>query len=544
MAKHESAFKDNPNQREIAKKLGIPRSTLQHWINRKDSIDAEPEVKDFFESPAGTAFLHRLVIAAQFVITLLGPGSVRLVCQFLELSGLSAFIAASYGSQQKVSAAIEKATVDFGKKETENMAKDMKPKDIAVCPDETFHPETCLVAIEPESNFILLETYADGRKGSDWMKAMEDALIALPVTIIQAASDYGTGIVNYVKNLLGAHHSPDIFHIQYEVVKATSAALGSKVKAALKTLESASAAVNRCIDQQVAYQNKGSQPGRKPQFDRKIQNALKKEAEALQALEVARLHQKRLQEANRNLSNNYHPVNLETGELMDTQQVANLLNQSFNEIAIVANEIQLSASSIKKITKARKSVVDMLATISFFHFTIQAKIEALSLAPTVESAVLEHLIPAFYIRRVAQKAKTAEDRRRLQAKSAQMLAQLNSCDSPFSDLSKDEISVIENVAQECVGLFQRSSSCVEGRNGQLSLRHHGLHRLSNRKLSALTVVHNFFIKRKDETTAAERFFGKKPNDLFSFLLDEVDIPGRPAKKRFKPEVKTQLIAVG
>jgi hypothetical protein len=102
---------------------------------------------------------------------------------------------------------------------------------------------------------------------------------------------------------------------------------------------------------------------------------------------------------------------------MDTQQVANLLNQSFNEIAIVANEIQLSASSIKKITKARKSVVDMLDTISFFHFTIQAKIEALSLAPTVESAVLEHLIPASYIRRVAQKAKTAEDRRRLQAKS-------------------------------------------------------------------------------------------------------------------------------
>ncbi|BBO83378.1 hypothetical protein DSCO28_39440 [Desulfosarcina ovata subsp. sediminis] len=177
MAKHKSAFKDN--QREIAKQLGIPRSTLQHWMDRKDSIDAEPEVKAFFESPTGTAFLHRLVVAAQFVITLLGPGSVRLVCEFLELSGLSKFIAASYGSQQKVSVAIEQAIVDFGNKETNRMAKDMEPKDITACLDETFHPETCLVSIEPESNYILLETYADGRKGSDWMKAMEDALKAV-----------------------------------------------------------------------------------------------------------------------------------------------------------------------------------------------------------------------------------------------------------------------------------------------------------------------------------------------------------------------------
>ncbi|BBO91762.1 helix-turn-helix domain-containing protein [Desulfosarcina ovata] len=297
MAKHESALKDNTNQREIAKQLGIPRSTLQHWMDRKDSIDAEPEVKAFFESPTGTAFLHRLVVAAQFVITLLGPGSVRLVCEFLELSGLSKFIATSYGSQQKVSVAIEQATVDFGDKETNRMAKDMEPKDITACLDETFHPETCLVSIEPESNYILLETYANGRKGSDWMKAMEDALKGLPVTVVQSSSDYGTGIANYVKNHLGAHHSPDVFHIQYEVVKASSTALASKTKAAQKALESASAAVNRCIDQQVAYESKGSQPGRKPQFDRKIQNALKKEAEELHALEVAILHQKRMQRA-------------------------------------------------------------------------------------------------------------------------------------------------------------------------------------------------------------------------------------------------------
>ncbi|HEY85831.1 MAG TPA: hypothetical protein G4N96_12060 [Chloroflexi bacterium] len=78
-------------------------------------------------------------------------------------------------------------------------------------------------------------------------------------------------------------------------------------------------------------------------------------------------------------------------------------------------------------------------------------------------------------------------------------------------------------------IFQRSSSCVEGRNGLLALLHHSLHRLSNRKLSALTTVHNYFVKRRDGTTAAERFFSSPPKDLFEWLLERVDIPGRSLK---------------
>lgn len=36
----------------------------------------------------------------------------------------------------------------------------MPKKMIMLCEDETFHPEICLVAIEPVSNFILVERYA------------------------------------------------------------------------------------------------------------------------------------------------------------------------------------------------------------------------------------------------------------------------------------------------------------------------------------------------------------------------------------------------
>jgi len=42
-------------------------------------------------------------------------------------------------------------------------------------------------------------------------------------------------------------------------------------------------------------------------------------------------------------------------------------------------------------------------------------------------------------------------------------------------------------------------------------------------------------KHKDGTTAAERFFDTKPKAIFEFLLDNVDLPGRPAQRRRAPK---------
>jgi hypothetical protein len=91
-------------------------------------------------------------------------------------------------------------------------------------------------------------------------------------------------------------------------------------------------------------------------------------------------------------------------------------------------------------------------------------------------------------------------------------------------------AVVERVGREAVSRFVRSSSCVEGRNGQLSLHHHGSHALSPGKLKALTVLHNYFIERADGSTAAERFFGQKPANLFEWLLQRFPDPARPARQ--------------
>ena len=121
------------SHRHLSEEVEIPRTTLQHWQKRTDTIDEAPEVVDFFESPSGVVFLHRVVMAAHFVMTHASSGGIRPVCLFLELSHLDRFVGASYGPHQKVSKATEQAIIAFEEEENQRLSKQMRPKQIAVC---------------------------------------------------------------------------------------------------------------------------------------------------------------------------------------------------------------------------------------------------------------------------------------------------------------------------------------------------------------------------------------------------------------------------
>ena len=113
-------------------------------------------------------------------------------------------------------------------------------------------------------------------------------------------------------------------------------------------------------------------------------------------------------------------------------------------------------------------------------------------------ALVEPLIPALYLERVAARSTLAEPRHRLRTLSRQLLEPLRHGTHPLQASPPTERAHLEQVAGDCADRFQRSSSGVEGRNGQLALHHQGRHRLSDRKLAALTAVHKYHIRRADD----------------------------------------------
>jgi len=92
--------------------------------------------------------------------------------------------------------------------------------------------------------------------------------------------------------------------------------------------------------------------------------------------------------------------------------------------------------------------------------------------------------------------------------------------------AEDRRRVVLEHSETWVRLFPRSTSGLEGYNGQDSLCRHQRHSLSEPFRCARRVIRNYVVRRDDGTTAAERLFGRKPGDLIEYLVGQVQLPGR------------------
>jgi hypothetical protein len=544
LAAAEARLAAGETQRGVAAAAGVARSTLQGWCAEVPPGDPPAGLTAFVRTPEGIAWLHRMVLAAHFSITLRAAGGTRLVSEFLELSGLSAFVGGSDGAQHALNVALETAVVAVANEQRATLAEGMAPRQVTVCEDETFHPGICLVAIEPVSNFIVLEQYAADRTAATWTAALEGACTGLAVAVIQSTADEAKALRRHAEVDVGAHHSPDLFHGQHEVAKATSLALARDVRHAAARVLAAQGQWEAERAAQQGFAARVPRPrGRPPAFASRMAIALSARIAAEAERDRAQARQIQARELIRELGVLYHPYDLQQGQTQPVERVAARFTAVWLRLKHLAEAADLPERARERLAKAERLTVQWLATLAFFFATVTARVEALALSPEQETAVLEQLIPAIYLERVAARSTAAETRHRMQAASTALLDALRQPDHPLQRLAPEASAHVEQVAGAGADLFQRSSSCVEGRNGHLSLHHHGRHRLSDRKLAALTAVHNFHIHRADGTTAAERFFGRTHPALFEQLLGRVPLPPRPRRRRPRPPKLPYLIPV-
>jgi hypothetical protein len=517
------------SQRQAAKELQVPRTTLQAWRIWHDSLDICPHVAEFFQKGPGLAFLHRIVIAFHLVCVEVGACGIRLVCLFLNLTGLDRFVAASYGAQQQVNRRVEEAMVAYRQDETARLAQDMPRKAITVTQDETFTGGLCLVTMDPESNFIILEQLAQGRDHASWNALMAPALAPLNCQVIQSTSDEAPGLLAYVEHYLEAHHSPDLFHVQHELVKAVSGPMAMKERAAHKVVTETREQLERLQthQQSMVDEPEKRRPGRPP----KEPMSLEQTEQALEAAhrEHERLAQQRklVKESIRAIGHDYHFVDLVRGVRRNGQLIASDMQEHIEQIRAVAQHEGLSQSSLERIEKAERVVPKMQATIEFVSGYVRQQVDQLDLTQPVSFAMHAKLIPSYYLDRVAQ-TRTVSDAKPLRELAERLRAPLFEPDGALSELSLEAQDQLHDEARRLAAVFQRSSSNVEGRNGYLSLRNHQLRGLDlPRKRQCFTAIHNFFLTRPDGTTAAERFFGQKPRSMFAAILESVELAPAP-----------------
>ncbi len=328
---------------------------------------------------------------------------------------------------------------------------------------------------------------------------------------------------------LEAHHSPDLFHVQHELVKAVSGPMATKERAADKAVTEATEQLERL---QTHPQNPGDKPAKRAP-GRPPKNPMNLE-QAEQALESGSREHERLAKQReqvkasiRGIGHDYHFVDLERGVRRNGHLIASDIQGHIEQIRTVAEQEGLSQSCLERIEKAERVVPKMQATIEFVSGYVNQQVAQLDLTPPVSFVMHAKLIPSYYLDRVAQ-TRSVEGGEPLRELAERLRAPLFEPGGVLWELSPETQKQLQNEAKRLATVFQRSSSNVEGRNGYLSLRSHQLRGLNlPRKRQCFTAIHNFFLTRPDGTTAAERFFGQKPRSMFVAILESVELAPAP-----------------
>jgi len=531
LAESKNALEEERSVQEIADQLDMPRSTLRYWLESQGESRLTEEVADFLSTEAGIMLLNVIVYALIFVFCFKGACGSRRVAEFLVLTGLSEFVGCSVGTMHQMVSQTQDAIIDFGKEQKAVLGASMEPKEICTAQDETFFPQTCLVAIELVSNFLLLEKYVGKRDAKTWNEHMGEALADLPVTVVQCTSDEGKGLVGHIKSGLQAHHSTDLFHAQYELSKGMSAPLAAKVRKAERAVEDARTVLNDVKQEVTASEAANGREGMQPALEQCLAQSETSLNEANERLQEAQASQQLNRDAIRGLGAAYHPVSLETGLPQQPEEIEAKLRKHLLTTQIVASGADLPERSNKSIEKVENLVPSMVATLRFFWARARVRIEALGLPKPQGDFVMERLLPQKYLRKAAKKAASVEERRRINGVADKLTA-----DNGIQAMgwSETQLSAIEAAVEDAANLFQRASSSVEGRNGHLASYHHSWRTIPPSRLAALTVVHNFGVADSDGETPAKRFFGASHPSLFISLLERLPLCRRPARRSHCP----------
>jgi hypothetical protein len=475
----------------------------------------------------------RIVLAAHLCFQQTGATGVRALLAFFEHAGLAPFLAGSFGAHQRLASHLQRLLVRYGQQQRQALAAGMPRREISLCEDETFHlGRPCLVAVEPVSNFLLVESYQPRRDGATWDGVVGQALRGLPVEVIQVSSDEAKGILAHARDGLGAHHSPDLMHLQQDLHRATGLPLRAQVERKQEEARQAEYRAFLVAFGQAEREGGPPRPGRKPDFAARLGPAREQMRRAQEELAGAEQARQRVKEAIRGLGDDYHPFDAAAGAAVRPEALQGRLQARLAVVERAAGEAGVSEACEKKIGKVRRVLPQLVATLAWFWLQVRQASGQAGWPPGQRQLFEGKLLAWAYWEQASRRGRDAAHRRRLR-ELARRCQQEVEADAAWQALPERRRQEMRLLARECGGRWVRSSSCVEGRNGVLRLRHHGGAGLSERALAALTVLHNYWIRRGDGTTAAGSFFGREPEDLFAWLLQrfpELPRPARPRKK--------------
>jgi hypothetical protein len=498
-----------------ARALAIPTSTLNDRLKPLVSAAISPQEFAFFNSESGRNFVNRLIFGMIFCLVMPKSSSIQSLSDAMSFCGLGRFASLSYGSLCERKKAIEDDFLFCTKEEKTRMLKKASTLYITLCMDETWFKSMYLVAVDAVSGFILLEKRSESRTEQSWAEELQRENPDLKVVIIQAVSDEAAALIRFAKERTMGNHSPDLFHILHEISKGLALPLYHELRASeieVAGLRKEHLAVEDFIHNNLSHLNDDDTKElitKCDEFFSDLDEAIVDRDNAINACDEFRA-------CLNDFSYAYHPVDLTTGSIRSTASVMAEIYAIYGRLEDCAKPYN-SKKMLAHIEKARRVCNPMEKTLEFVLKYVKCVIQSEGFCDHISRQIGMRLVPAAYLERVAGQTKDRERSRKLLELSLSIREKAMSSHA-LSNLPKAELDRIVPLAKVLSGVFQRSSSCVEGRNGFLSLKFHNSRGLSDRQIEVFTNLANFVSHRSDGTTAAERFFHIEQRDIMETVF--------------------------
>jgi hypothetical protein len=235
------------------------------------------------------------------------------------------------------------------------------------------------------------------------------------------------------------------------------------------------------------------------------------------------------------LSQSIHPFHIETGE----SQMGIALQAQLQPYLSVLEQLSQTYSPTKSqaaLDRWKRQIPCWSGVLhAWWQWTLQA-LYTKTQDPDIQNWVLNCLLPWVYWHQQTEKTRQPKLKQNYEkaARSARERFLTDDCTKNLTNSEQQEW--IDWSVWMCTK-FQRTSSAVEGRNGYLSGLHHSGRGFTAQTLKALTIIHNFDIKRDDGTTAAQRLFEKPFPDLFEWVVPRMGELPRPRRTLKTPKSK-------
>jgi len=328
--------------------------------------------------------------------------------------------------------------------------------------------------------------------------------LSLGVQVKYLVSDRAKALVSMGNpTYLDVFSMPDLFHFAQDLGKSVGCHIARKTEQAGKALESAKEDVKVVLTER--YE---------------------------QLADLCKSYRQQIQDINKSV----HPFN-EDNKWTEQAVVEKKLLCCFTKIGQLAKTIELDIK-VEKATKILLQITPIAEGVQQWINQTKAKLDQWlvdgMLSLDERKWLEQYALPCQYwekqYHKTQAKLKNKDLRQYYKNRWEQAMQSCREIQTDISDSRKEELW---KMAYRLAISFQRASSQVEGRNGYLAFVNHAQKGISQQRLKALTVIHNYDIRRNDGTTPAQRLFDKEFPDLFEFLCQNVTGFKEPRKREPK-----------